>query len=120
MDSQVGRASRGARWRGHRRAAGRAGEQQRRGDAASRVFDNNGTAPFTERWPPWRLTLAYDAGLLFLTYQKDPRTSFIPVNRKPAFTDAMSQFISHTATGIFAIPPGARGEGDWIGAPLFA
>ncbi|MFE3280380.1 hypothetical protein [Nocardia sp. NPDC059239] len=81
---------------------------------------NNGTTPFTERWPPWRQTLAYDAGLLFLAYRKDPRISFIPVNQKLALTDAMSQFTTHTATGIFAIPPGAHGEGDWIGATLFA
>ncbi|MFJ9367117.1 Dyp-type peroxidase [Nocardia sp. NPDC101769] len=80
---------------------------------------NNGTTPFTERWPPWRQTLAYDAGLLFLAYQKDPRTSFIPVNQKLAVSDAMSQFTTHTATGIFAVPPGARDDGDYIGSALF-
>lgn len=78
---------------------------------------NNGTTPFTERWPPWRQTLAYDAGLLFLAYQKDPRTTFIPVNQKLGLSDAMSQFTTHTASATFAIPPGAR-HGDWIGSTL--
>ncbi|RMI35698.1 Dyp-type peroxidase [Nocardia stercoris] len=81
---------------------------------------NNGTTPFTERWPPWRQTLAYDAGLLFLAYQKDPRAAFVPVNQRLATSDAMSQFTTHTASGIYAVAPGARGPGDWIGSTLFA
>jgi deferrochelatase/peroxidase EfeB len=81
---------------------------------------NNGTTPFTERWPPWRQALEYDAGLLFLAYQKDPRASFITVNQRLALNDALNQFTTHTATGIYAIPPGARGDGDWIGRTLFS
>ena len=79
---------------------------------------NNGTTPFTERWPPWRQALEYDAGLLFLAYQKDPRISFIAVNQRLALSDALNQFTTHTATGIYAVPPGARHDGDWIGRTL--
>jgi deferrochelatase/peroxidase EfeB len=79
---------------------------------------NNGTTPFIERWPPWRQALEYDAGLLFLGYQKDPRTAFVPVFSKMAEADALNQFTTHTASAVFAIPPGASGPGDWIGRTL--
>lgn len=79
---------------------------------------NNGTTPFVERWPPWRQALEYDAGLLFLAYQQDPRTGFIPVNTTLSETDALNQFITHTASAVFAVPPGARGPGDWVGRTL--
>ncbi|MEO7193964.1 MAG: Dyp-type peroxidase [Pseudonocardiaceae bacterium] len=81
---------------------------------------NNGTTPFTERWPPWRQALEYDSGLLFLAYQKDPRTGFVPIFSQLAVTDALNQFTTHTASAIFAIPPGAAQPGDWIGQTLFA
>jgi deferrochelatase/peroxidase EfeB len=81
---------------------------------------NNGTTPFVERWPPWRQALEYDAGLLFLAYQKDPRTGFVAINSRLAENDAMNQFTTHTASAIFAIPPAARHPGDWIGSTLLS
>ncbi len=81
---------------------------------------NNGTTPFVERWPPWRQALEYDAGLLFLAYQTDPRTAFIRINNRLAIDDALNQFTTHTASGIFAIPPGAARPGNWIGEELFS
>jgi deferrochelatase/peroxidase EfeB len=80
---------------------------------------NNGTTPFTERWPPWRQALEYDAGLLFLAYQKDPRTAFVPIFTRLAESDALGQFTTHTASAVFAVPPGVSGPGDWIGRGLF-
>jgi deferrochelatase/peroxidase EfeB len=79
---------------------------------------NNGTTPFTERWPPWRQALEYDAGLLFLGYQQDPRTAFLPVFTTLAKFDALNQFTTHTASAVFAIPPAATSPGDWIGRTL--
>lgn len=81
---------------------------------------NNGTTPFVERWPPWRQALEYDAGLLFLAYQKDPRKAFVPIFTKLAELDALNQFTTHNASGLFAIPPGTEGPGDWIGRRLLA
>jgi deferrochelatase/peroxidase EfeB len=79
---------------------------------------NNGTTQFTERWPPWRQALEYDAGLLFLGYQQDPRKAFVPVFTKLAEADALNQFTTHTASAVFAVPPGAAGPGDWVGNTL--
>lgn len=81
---------------------------------------NNGTTQFIERWPPWRQALEYDAGLLFLAYQKDPRTAFVPVNTTLARSDAMNQFTTHTASAVFAVPRAATGPGDWIGGLLLS
>jgi deferrochelatase/peroxidase EfeB len=81
---------------------------------------NNGTTPFTERWPPWRQALEYDSGLLFLGYQKDPRAAFVPVNTALAENDALNQFTTHTASAVFAVPPGATGPGDWVGRTLLS
>jgi deferrochelatase/peroxidase EfeB len=81
---------------------------------------NNGTTPFTERWPPWRQALEYDAGLLFLAYQKDPRTGFVPLFTRLSELDELNQFTTHTASAVFAIPPGSSGPGDWIGRRLLA
>jgi deferrochelatase/peroxidase EfeB len=79
---------------------------------------NNGTTQFTERWPPWRQALEYDAGLLFLGYQKDPRKAFVPIFSRMAEADALNQFTTHTASAVFAVPPGATGPGDWVGRTL--
>jgi deferrochelatase/peroxidase EfeB len=81
---------------------------------------NNGTTPFTERWPPWRQALEYDAGLLFLGYQRDPRTAFVPIFSRLAINDALNQFTTHTASAVFALPPGAAGPANWVGETLFA
>ncbi len=79
---------------------------------------NDGTNFYIERWPPWRQETEYDAGLIFIAHQSDPRTGFIPINVKLSRFDIMNQFTTHVGSAIFALPPGAR-EGSYIGAPLF-
>jgi deferrochelatase/peroxidase EfeB len=79
---------------------------------------NDGTNFYIERWPPWRQETEYDAGLIFIAHQSDPRTGFIPINAKLAKFDMMNQFTTHVGSAIFAVPPGAK-EGSYIGAQLF-
>ncbi|WP_018353076.1 Dyp-type peroxidase [Longispora albida] len=45
-----------------------------------------------------------DSGLLFLAYQADPRTGFVPVQRKLASSDALNSFIRHESSALFAVP----------------
>ena len=59
------------------------------------------------------------AGLFFIAYQKDPRTHFIPIQRRLSRSDALNEYIEHTGSGIFAIPPGFT-KGGWLGESLFA
>ncbi len=79
----------------------------------------NGTTPGATRSPEHR-DLEYDAGSLFLAYQKDPRTGFVPIYDKLANVDTLRRFTTHTASAVFAVPPAASGPGDWIGGGLFA
>lgn len=79
---------------------------------------NEGTNFYIERWPPWRQQTEYDAGLLFVAYQSDPRRGFIPINEKLSKFDIMNQFTTHVGSAIFACPPGAQ-PGSYIGAELF-
>ena len=58
-----------------------------------------------------------DAGLMFLAYQRDPRTAFIPVQARLAADDALSEYLRHTGSGIWAVPPGV-GDSGWWGQTL--
>jgi deferrochelatase/peroxidase EfeB len=58
-----------------------------------------------------------DAGLLLLTYQRDPRRQFVPVQRRLAAHDALSRFSRPIGSAVFAIPPG-RQPGGFIGDQL--
>ncbi len=79
---------------------------------------NDGINFIAERWPPWRQGLEYDAGLLFMCYQRDPRTGFIKIFENMAKLDALNQFVTHTGSGLFACPRGV-GKGEYIGQGLF-
>ncbi|KWN67667.1 peroxidase [Burkholderia ubonensis] len=79
---------------------------------------NDSTNFYVERWPPWRQQTEYDAGLMFVAHQRDPRRGFIPINEKLAKLDIMNQFTTHVGSAIFACPPGAQ-PGSFIGAALF-
>jgi len=84
-----------------------------------RPYSYNDGANFTaERWPPWRQEMEYDAGLLFLCYQRDPRTGFIKIFDKMSKFDMMNQFVTHTGGGLFACPGGVP-TGGYIGQHLF-
>ncbi|WP_332309148.1 hypothetical protein [Candidatus Burkholderia verschuerenii] len=56
----------------------------------------------------WHQETEYDAGLIFIAHQSDPRTGLIPINSKPAKFDMMNQFTTHVGSAIFALPPGAK------------
>ncbi|MFI5756133.1 iron uptake transporter deferrochelatase/peroxidase subunit [Streptomyces sp. NPDC051569] len=58
-----------------------------------------------------------DAGLLFICWQADPLKGFVPVQRKLDRGDALSSFVRHEASGLFAVPGGA-GKGEYVGQRL--
>ncbi|WP_324790156.1 iron uptake transporter deferrochelatase/peroxidase subunit [Streptomyces sp. H51] len=58
-----------------------------------------------------------DAGLLFVCWQADPLRGFVPVQRKLDRGDALSRFIRHEASGLYAVPGGAAG-GQYVGQAL--
>nr|WSW71470.1 iron uptake transporter deferrochelatase/peroxidase subunit [Streptomyces sp. NBC_00995] len=58
-----------------------------------------------------------DAGLLFVCWQADPLRGFVPVQRKLDRGDALSPFLRHEASGLFAVPGGAA-HGQYVGQRL--
>ncbi|MYY12563.1 deferrochelatase/peroxidase EfeB [Streptomyces sp. SID4919] len=60
---------------------------------------------------------APDAGLLFICWQADPVRGFVPVQRKLDRGDALSPFVRHEASGLFAVPGGAE-RGGYVGQAL--
>ncbi|MDQ0787984.1 iron uptake transporter deferrochelatase/peroxidase subunit [Streptomyces sp. B3I8] len=58
-----------------------------------------------------------DAGLLFIAWQADPLRGFVPVQRKLDRGDALSRYIRHEASGLFAVPGGAS-KGEYVGQRL--
>ena len=59
------------------------------------------------------------AGLFLLAYVRDPRTHFIPIQLKLGLGDGLSEYIQHTGSALFAIPPGIA-QGGYVGEALFA
>jgi deferrochelatase/peroxidase EfeB len=80
---------------------------------------NDGADIIAERWPPWRQGMEFDAGLIFMCYQRDPRSGFIRIFEKMSRFDMMNQFVTNTGGGHFAIPGGVA-NGEFIGQRLFA
>ncbi|MES9539558.1 Dyp-type peroxidase [Actinomadura sp. NPDC000600] len=60
---------------------------------------------------------SYDAGLLFCAYLSDP-AHFVRAQHRLAESDRLNAFIRHTASAVFAIPPGVR-PGKYVAADLF-
>jgi deferrochelatase/peroxidase EfeB len=59
-----------------------------------------------------------EAGLFFLCFNRDPRKQFIPMQNALAAKDAMMEYLQHTGSAIFAVPPGVSDTGYW-GDTLF-
>lgn len=67
-----------------------------------------------------------DAGLFFVAFVRDPRTHYIPVQNTLSREDVMMEYLRHTGSGLFAVPPGVpegsrldADDGAFVGAALF-
>lgn len=56
-----------------------------------------------------------DAGLFFISFQRDP-SQFVRIQRRLA-ADALNEYVVHTSSAVFAVPPGA-GPGGYVGEAL--
>ncbi|MFD8809639.1 iron uptake transporter deferrochelatase/peroxidase subunit [Streptomyces sp. NPDC059597] len=83
--------------------------------------DRNGGAAMLRR--PFSFHDGYDAdgtpdaGLLFICWQADPLRGFVPVQRKLDRGDALSTYLRHESSGLFAVPGGAE-KGEYVGQRL--
>jgi len=60
-----------------------------------------------------------DAGLMFLSYQKDPE-QFITLQRKLGSMDRLNEYIRHVGSAVFAVPAGLPEAGHYYGKEFFA
>ncbi|MDQ3375866.1 MAG: iron uptake transporter deferrochelatase/peroxidase subunit [Actinomycetota bacterium] len=58
-----------------------------------------------------------DAGLFFISFQRDPHKQFVPLQQRLAANDRLNEYIRHTASALFACPPGAH-ESGYVGEAL--
>jgi deferrochelatase/peroxidase EfeB len=60
-----------------------------------------------------------DAGLFFICFQQNPQRQFVAIQTQLGSRDNLNEYIRHTSSAVFAIPPGLSGPGDWWGKTLF-
>ncbi len=60
----------------------------------------------------------FDAGLLFISFQKDPQ-QFITIQNSLGNRDKMNEYITHIGSGLFACFAGVKDEHDYLGKALF-
>ncbi|MFL6121652.1 iron uptake transporter deferrochelatase/peroxidase subunit [Actinophytocola sp.] len=60
-----------------------------------------------------------DAGLFFICFNRDSRKQFVPMQQALSSKDSMMEYVEHTGSGLFAVPPGVSKGGYW-GDTLFA
>jgi len=58
-----------------------------------------------------------NAGLLFISFQRNPDEQFIPMLRLMQSQDKLNEYTEHIASGMFACPGGLR-EGQYIGQSI--
>ncbi|NUR09024.1 MAG: deferrochelatase/peroxidase EfeB [Nocardioidaceae bacterium] len=60
-----------------------------------------------------------DAGLFFIAFVRDPDTQYVPMQTRLSRDDGLMEYLKHTGSGLFAVPPGTR-PGEHVGQALFA
>ena len=60
-----------------------------------------------------------DAGLFFIAFVRNPDQHYIPMQLQLSSKDGLMDYLQHTGSGLWAVPPGVR-DGQYVGQPLFA
>ncbi|WP_326566242.1 iron uptake transporter deferrochelatase/peroxidase subunit [Amycolatopsis rhabdoformis] len=60
-----------------------------------------------------------EAGLFFLAFNRDTRKQYVPMQQALSSKDAMMEYVQHTGSAHFAVPPGPTPTSSW-GDGLFA
>ncbi len=60
-----------------------------------------------------------DAGLFFIAFVREPLTRYVPLQNTLSRDDALMEYLEHTGSGLWAVPPGCA-AGEHVGQALFA
>ncbi len=61
-----------------------------------------------------------DAGLFFIAFVRDPDTQYVPMQTRLSGQDGLMEYLQHTGSGLFAVPPGVTSADGCVGETLFA
>lgn len=62
-----------------------------------------------------------DAGLFFISYQRNAHKQFVPIQERLGSVDALNEYIIHRSSALFAVPPGVpNSPGRYVGDGLFS
>jgi deferrochelatase/peroxidase EfeB len=62
-----------------------------------------------------------DAGLFFISYQRDAHKQFVPIQTRLGQNDELNEYIVHRSSALFAVPPGVKNAGaGYVGQGLFS
>jgi deferrochelatase/peroxidase EfeB len=61
-----------------------------------------------------------DAGLFFIAFVRNPAEHYIPMQTRLSGQDPLMEYLQHTGSGLFAVPPGVRSKDGFVGETLFA
>jgi deferrochelatase/peroxidase EfeB len=62
-----------------------------------------------------------DAGLFFISYQRNAHKQFVPIQERLGSIDALNEYIIHRSSALFAVPPGVpNAPGRYVGDTLFS
>jgi deferrochelatase/peroxidase EfeB len=64
-------------------------------------------------------TGTFDAGLLFISFQRSISKQFVPIQERLSQMDKLNEYIVHRGSAVFACLPGAK-KGGYIGETLFS
>ena len=59
-----------------------------------------------------------DAGLFFIAFVRDVDRHYVPMQLKLSAHDGLMEYLQHTGSALFAVPPGI-GPGEFVGQRLF-
>ncbi len=60
-----------------------------------------------------------DAGLFFIVFVREPLTRYAPLQNILSRDDALMEYLEHTGSGLWAVPPGCA-QGEYVGQALFS
>jgi len=59
-----------------------------------------------------------DAGLFFIAFCRDPRTQYVPMQARVASQELLAEYLVHTGSGLWAVPPGVNTADGYWAQPL--
>ncbi|MHA2789117.1 Dyp-type peroxidase [Corynebacterium sp. S7] len=53
-----------------------------------------------------------NAGLVFISFQKDPEVQFVPIQQRLDESDRLNTWITHIGSAVYWVPPGVSADGE--------